>query len=153
MYAREGLPALSLPSFPSPCRVRGARGISSVGSEHRLCKPRVRGSSPLFSIIRTGTFFFVPPGSLENTESGANRAGRDVRNPDVHWNRADARPVRGTPRHRLAVRGFAAGARGTDNMVKRKLGLWRMPMEPQGDEGRDKLRKAAGRSTCPLIRG
>ena len=67
--------------------------------------------------------------------------------------RADARPVRGTPRHRLAVRGFAAGARGTDNMVKRKLGLWRMPMEPQGEEGRDKLRKAAGRSTCPLIRG
>ena len=47
----------------------------------------------------------------------------------------------------------AAGARGTDNMVKRKLGLWRMPMEPQGEEGRDKLRKAAGRSTCPLIRG
>ena len=27
------------------------RGISSVGSEHRICIPRVRGSSPLFSTI------------------------------------------------------------------------------------------------------
>ena len=152
MYAREGLSALSLPSFPSPCRARGARGISSVGSEHRLCKPRVRGSSPLFSIYGPG-LFFVPPGSLENTESGASRAGGVVQSLDVHWNRADARPVRGARRHRLAARGLAEGARGTDNMVKRKLGLWRMPMEPQGDEGRDKLRKAAGRSTCPLIRG
>ena len=112
-----------------------------------------QGFKPPILHIRTGTFFFVPPGSLENTESGANRAGRGVRNPDVHWNRADARPVRGARRHRLAARGLAEGARGTDNMVKRKLGLWRMPMEPQGDEGRDKLRKAAGRSTCPLIRG
>ena len=28
-----------------------------------------------------------------------------------------------------------------------------MPMELQGEEGRDKLREAAGRSTYPLIRG
>ena len=33
------------------------------------------------------------------------------------------------------------------------IGSWRMPMEPQGDEGRDKLRKAAGRGTYPVIRG
>ena len=28
-----------------------------------------------------------------------------------------------------------------------------MPMEPHGEEGRDKLRKATGRSTYPVIRG
>jgi len=38
-------------------------------------------------------------------------------------------------------------------MVKRNIGLWRMPVEPQGDEGRDKLRKATERSTYPVIRG
>jgi len=37
-------------------------------------------------------------------------------------------------------------------MVKRDVGPWRMPVEPHGDEGRDKLRKAAGRSTYPVIR-
>ena len=42
---------------------------------------------------------------------------------------------------------------GKDNMVKRNIGLWRMPVEPQGDEGRDKLRKATERSTYPVIRG
>ncbi len=40
-----------------------------------------------------------------------------------------------------------------DNMVKRNIGSWRMPMELEGDEGRDKLRKAAERSTYPLTRG
>ena len=45
------------------------------------------------------------------------------------------------------------GSPGEGNMVKRDVGPWRMPVEPHGDEGRDKLRKAAGRSTCPLIRG
>ena len=38
-------------------------------------------------------------------------------------------------------------------MVKRSIGPWRMPVELHGDEGRDKLRKAAGRSTYPVIRG
>ena len=44
------------------------------------------------------------------------------------------------------------GSPGEGNMVKRDVGPWRMPVEPHGDEGRDKLRKAAGRSTYPVIR-
>ena len=50
-------------------------------------------------------------------------------------------------------RGGSGARGGKDNMVKRNIGLWRMPVEPPGDEGRDKLRKAAGRSTYPVIRG
>lgn len=38
-------------------------------------------------------------------------------------------------------------------MAKRDIGPWRMPVELRGDEGRDKLRKAAGRSIYPVIRG
>ena len=39
------------------------------------------------------------------------------------------------------------------NMAKRRMGPWWMPEEPGGDEGRDKPREAAGRSTYPSIRG
>ena len=37
-------------------------------------------------------------------------------------------------------------------MVKRIIGLWRMPMELRGEEGRGKLRKVPCRSTHPVIR-
>ena len=36
---------------------------------------------------------------------------------------------------------------------KARKGAWGMPVALGGDEGRDKLRKAAGRGKCPAIRG
>ena len=38
-------------------------------------------------------------------------------------------------------------------MAGKRMGPWRMPVGPQGDEGRGKLRKAGGRSTHPVIPG
>ena len=50
----------------------------------------------------------------------------------------------------LLTRGTAGreGGYGQEN-----IGPRRMPVEPQGEEGRGKLREAAGRGTHPLIRG
>ena len=36
---------------------------------------------------------------------------------------------------------------------KRTKGAWGMPLAPGGEEGRDKLRKAAVRGKCPVTRG
>jgi hypothetical protein len=40
----------------------------------------------------------------------------------------------------------------TTSRFKATKGLWRMPMAPKRDEGRDKLRKASGSGTYTLIR-
>ena len=42
--------------------------------------------------------------------------------------------------------------RRENNMVKRKERFMVDVLEPTGEEGRDKLRKASGRSTYPVIR-
>ena len=48
---------------------------------------------------------------------------------------------------------LCSGGARDEQYGQANIGLWRMPMEMQGEEGRDKLRKAAGRSTYPIIRG
>ena len=53
---------------------------------------------------------------------------------------------------RLAFASRGNGGRA-DNMAKRNKRSMADALELPGDEGRDKLRKAAGRSKYPVIRG
>ena len=75
-------------------------------------------------------------------------------------NRVDREIERQRPRSRRRGRGAAPGdGRRAERepliyrLRKEKKGAWGMPVALGGDEGRDKLRKAAVRGKCPATRG
>ena len=58
-----------------------------------------------------------------------------------------ARPPSGS------IRGRVQAERALEGQRKERKGAWGMPVALGGDEGRDKLRKAAARGKCPATRG
>ena len=75
----------------------------------------------------------------------------------TYWNRRDKEKRDSVPSGFFRARDCsgvcAPGSSGIRGQAKARKGARRMPVAREGDEGRGKLRKAAGRCKRPLIRG